>query len=311
MNSNSGGLPDASAPVETEIVFVGPKGDVVGREGVAVQTEIFYYVAHLAAGTNIRSISIALAGAERPQALAASPPQAFTLKLLSIRVRPAWSGFELLKGGIRISSGVSVYKKAGEERIRIEERPSLRTSFSSSLTPGVFLSYGPGGAGRSLGIEVDGAEALRIKLRPQGISTVLAPSVLGDKPRSLELVLPPGVLASAFYSALLDEKTAELADFGRILRSPPSDRDFDLYRWDLLPTTLIFDFKDYAIQDKYLKRLAFFVEKLGFKGRLASDEEIAGLHGWNAHDYRPLRSRGLLRGRAGEVLSAQFRRART
>jgi hypothetical protein len=34
------------------------------------------------------------------------------------------------------------------------------------------------------------------------------------------------------------------------------------------------------------KRLAFFVEKAGFRGRLASDEEIAELHGWNAHDYR-------------------------
>jgi hypothetical protein len=35
-----------------------------------------------------------------------------------------------------------------------------------------------------------------------------------------------------------------------------------------------------------LKRLAFFVEKTGFRGRLASDREIEGLHGWNAHDYR-------------------------
>jgi hypothetical protein len=35
-----------------------------------------------------------------------------------------------------------------------------------------------------------------------------------------------------------------------------------------------------------LKRLAFFVEKAGFRGRLAHDAEIANLHGWNAHDYR-------------------------
>jgi len=34
------------------------------------------------------------------------------------------------------------------------------------------------------------------------------------------------------------------------------------------------------------KRLAFFVEKAGFRDRLAPDEEIAELHGWNAHDYR-------------------------
>jgi hypothetical protein len=35
-----------------------------------------------------------------------------------------------------------------------------------------------------------------------------------------------------------------------------------------------------------LKRLAFFVEKAGFRGRLSPDSEIAHLHGWNAHNYR-------------------------
>ena len=48
----------------------------------------------------------------------------------------------------------------------------------------------------------------------------------------------------------------------------------------------MFDFRNYAVQDAYLKRLAFFVEKKGFAGRLAKDEEIASLHGWNAHDYK-------------------------
>jgi hypothetical protein len=58
-----------------------------------------------------------------------------------------------------------------------------------------------------------------------------------------------------------------------------------VYRWDILPGTLVFDFADYAAQDRYLKRLAFFAEKPGFRGRLASDGEIEKLHGWNAHDY--------------------------
>jgi hypothetical protein len=34
-----------------------------------------------------------------------------------------------------------------------------------------------------------------------------------------------------------------------------------------------------------LKRLAFFTEKKGYRGRLASDAEIKDQHGWNAHDY--------------------------
>ncbi|HEY9053844.1 MAG TPA: hypothetical protein VIO60_03390, partial [Rectinemataceae bacterium] len=67
---------------------------------------------------------------------------------------------------------------------------------------------------------------------------------------------------------------------------PAEGEDFICDTWDLLPSVLLFDFRDYDTQDRYLKRLAFFVEKKGFAGRLATDEEIAPLHGWNAHDYR-------------------------
>lgn len=64
------------------------------------------------------------------------------------------------------------------------------------------------------------------------------------------------------------------------------DERYELFSWDVFPGILIFDTADYEVQDRLFKRLAFFVEKAGFRGRLAPDEEIAGLHGWNAHDYR-------------------------
>ena len=64
------------------------------------------------------------------------------------------------------------------------------------------------------------------------------------------------------------------------------DSRFEIFRWDAFPSLLIFDTADYAVQDRLFKRLAFFVEKAGFRGRLAADIEIDGLHGWNAHDYR-------------------------
>jgi len=64
------------------------------------------------------------------------------------------------------------------------------------------------------------------------------------------------------------------------------NKSFEIFRWDRFPSLLIFDFADYAVQDKMLKRLAFFVEKAGFRGRLAPDSEIEELHAWNAHDYR-------------------------
>jgi len=64
------------------------------------------------------------------------------------------------------------------------------------------------------------------------------------------------------------------------------DKRYEVFRWDTFPEILIFDTATYDIQDRLLKRLAFFVEKAGFRGRLAQDSEIASLHGWNAHDYR-------------------------
>ena len=64
------------------------------------------------------------------------------------------------------------------------------------------------------------------------------------------------------------------------------DRRYEVFKWESFPAILIFDTASYAVQDRLFKRLAFFVEKAGFRGRLASDSEIAALHGWNAHDYR-------------------------
>jgi hypothetical protein len=80
------------------------------------------------------------------------------------------------------------------------------------------------------------------------------------------------------------------ADLGLVLDYPQTawrDSRYEIFRWDDFPSVLVFDFADYAVQDRFLKRLAFFVEKAEFRGRLASDREIASLHGWNAHDYRP------------------------
>jgi hypothetical protein len=79
------------------------------------------------------------------------------------------------------------------------------------------------------------------------------------------------------------------ADPGLVLSWPLEnwrDSRYEVFRWDRFPSLLIFDIADYAMQDRMMKRLAFFVEKKGFRGRLAPDSEIAELHGWNAHDYR-------------------------
>ena len=62
--------------------------------------------------------------------------------------------------------------------------------------------------------------------------------------------------------------------------------EWEVFAWDRFPSVLIFDTLDYAVQEKLFKRLAFFVEKQGYRGRLWTDADLKGLHGFNAHDYR-------------------------
>ena len=62
--------------------------------------------------------------------------------------------------------------------------------------------------------------------------------------------------------------------------------DYELFEWDRFPGVLFFDVSTYAVQDDFFRRLAFFVEKAGYRGRLLSDSELSGKHGYNAHDYK-------------------------
>jgi len=64
------------------------------------------------------------------------------------------------------------------------------------------------------------------------------------------------------------------------------DSRFEVFSWDCFPEILIFDISTFAMQDKLFKRLAFFVEKAGFRGTLHHDSDIAQRHAWNAHNYR-------------------------
>lgn len=62
--------------------------------------------------------------------------------------------------------------------------------------------------------------------------------------------------------------------------------DYELFEWEQFPGLIFFDTANYGVQDDFFKRLAFFTEKTGYVGTLVSDRELAGKHGFNAHDYR-------------------------
>lgn len=62
--------------------------------------------------------------------------------------------------------------------------------------------------------------------------------------------------------------------------------EYELFEWDRFPGVLYFDTIDYKVQDDFFRRLAFFVEKAGYRGQLLDDEFLKDKHGYNAHDYR-------------------------
>jgi len=70
-------------------------------------------------------------------------------------------------------------------------------------------------------------------------------------------------------------------------RSSSDNQSFRVYRWDLFPSILVLDTPDCGFQDRMFSRLAFFLEKRGYRGRLLDNHELERLHGWNAHDYGP------------------------
>ncbi|MDR2864897.1 MAG: hypothetical protein LBV68_04725, partial [Spirochaetaceae bacterium] len=116
------------------------------------------------------------------------------------------------------------------------------------------------------------------------------------------IVIPENIFNSAPYPLIVEGRAAVMvvpaakrtayepipADPGIILVIPQSswrNPRYELYSWDIFPSILIFDTADYKIQDSMLKRLAFFAEKKGYRGKIVPDAEIEEQHGWNAHDY--------------------------
>jgi hypothetical protein len=126
-----------------------------------------------------------------------------------------------------------------------------------------------------------------------------------ERPFGGDFVIPSGIFAGQAPRLLVEAEEMRCVrlvpaqfrpfpspiplDPALILSYPSSSwrrADYEVFRWDAFPSLLIFDTADYAVQDRLFKRLAFFVEKAGYRGRLAEDWEIADQHGWNAHDYR-------------------------
>ncbi|MCR4939882.1 MAG: hypothetical protein K5930_07220 [Treponemataceae bacterium] len=146
-----------------------------------------------------------------------------------------------------------------------------------------------------------GEKSYRIRRSPGPQSEVFfAPYLFGaDSGRKLSIESGAAMISGIEYECHYTDNgfsekgfrlpAAIMSDLGSIPSWPSAlwqRKDFELFRWNMFPEILLFDFADYKVQDDYLKRLAFYVEKAGYRGRLWSDDDLYGLHGYNAHDYR-------------------------
>jgi len=203
-----------------------------------------------------------------------------TIHVEAIHVERLWFGFSLQDGILSCTPFVgfdtNVYTINVPELYRISGLWQLDLS-AVSLTEPVSLRIGSAGSG---------GYAL--------ISSSIHPLVAGALP---EPPFPVSLSAQNSYQRLvirpfplpalpafpIPADPALILDYQQELWRNP---DYEVFQWDRFPRILIFDTRSYEVQDRLFKRLAFYVEKAGFRGRLASDAEIAPLHGWNAHDYR-------------------------
>ena len=165
--------------------------------------------------------------------------------------------------------------------------PLMSVSFFADLPSGFSLTAASGGE--------------KIKLYPSASNIIVPLSALKVPYSQLEFTENGDAVAAALVYAndreLLPEDSEVSSnpvvpvpcDPGLIIKWPQKNwraRDYELFVWDRFPHILIMDTSSYAFQDKMFKRLAFFVEKEGYRGKLWEDSVIADKHGYNAHDYK-------------------------
>jgi hypothetical protein len=211
------------------------------------------------------------------------------LTILGMRLRERWYGFAMEapppgaqeRGSVSLTPFVYYRSPAnGGNGVAIDPPGRFLAGQGTSA-----LSVRASGGGITAEAGGPGGGRLLLEARPE-LTEIDVP---GLWPLAFPLYLGGRDLSRAILSSVPPAEGPPAADPGLVLSWPDEswqERGYIVFRWDAFPQVLIFDTASYAVQDRLFKRLAFFVEKRGFRGRLAPDEEIAPLHGWNAHDYR-------------------------
>ncbi len=166
-----------------------------------------------------------------------------------------------------------------EYRVVLSENPENKTTREHSVR--VLMNVG----GEKLYIN-NVAAAREIIIPAAALNAPFSRTELAENADCVESLIMRGTKATASENGEILEPIR--TDPGLILNYKSSQwrtLDYEIYEWDRFPQILFFDTRNYEVQDRLFRRLAFFVEKQGYKGRLLTNEELGDMHGYNAHDY--------------------------
>ena len=188
-------------------------------------------------------------------------------------------GFMLLAKPLG-AEGITILRLNSRTELIIEDITSLSNSSGIKL----LLS----GEGSLKLISEEHSEELRFAVGATAEPIVLYSSLVKSLPERIVIEQTNAdfdLVSAEIITA--DKNLPPTADIGHIIFSDFSDSEaWNVYSWNLVPEVIIFDTRDYNVQSRLFKRLAFFVEKPGYVGTIVSNENLEGKHGWNAHDYK-------------------------
>ncbi|MFA6505486.1 MAG: hypothetical protein WCT14_05270 [Treponemataceae bacterium] len=207
------------------------------------------------------------------------------LQLKSVRLAPRVYGYSISDNTLFLTP--FVYFERGQDAIRFVVEPPANFPLAGGIGAYFLASSVPGK------LSTGGQEYRYVgRANTQGDSLLSFPAAAlpaNPFPIAYESKSAPRSFIVERSRAVPFPEEPITADPGLILsyrREAWRDARYEVFRWECFPSILIFDTANYEVQERLFKRLAFFVEKAGYRGHLASDKDIAGLHGWNAHDYR-------------------------
>ena len=225
-------------------------------------------------------------------------------QLVSVCVAPALIGFDLTQEvafyGFSSNGGLVNFQNTSLDFSGASLTFPVQNTIKANMPEYViYLNSDDELKGKTVRLNI-GGEKLYIK-NSKGVDKLVFPSASLKNPFSNAEFSDNIECIKAFYLQSLPVKTdlefaqtkacvykALATDPGLILSYNPKNwrvKDYEVFEWDRYPGILLFDTLDYSVQDDFFRRLAYFVEKRGYKGKLWSDEILADKHGYNAHDY--------------------------